>query len=218
MDHLRQLGILNPREIIYPVTLIGCGGIGTPTALALAKMGCPDITLMDPDIVEGHNLPSQLFRLQDAGKLKAHACRDMIMEFTDSCSVKAMETAFDGSQELSGIVISAVDTMEARSKIWSKVKFNLEIPLYIDGRIGGEIIEVFTIQPSQIEDIEFYEKWLFSDEETAELPCTERAIIYVGFIIGGIIASRLKTWLKGKGGFYRRRVNFDLKTMTTIIQ
>lgn len=216
MNFQRQLDILDPRCILYPITLIGCGGIGSPTALVLAKIGCPNLILMDPDTVEDHNLPNQLFPLVDTDKPKVDACKEMVLAFAD-CSIRTMPAAFDGIQDLSGIVISGVDTMKVRQQIWEKVKFNLGVPLYIDGRIGGEIIEVYTIQPSQIEDIEFYEKFLFPEEEAAELPCTARAILYTGFVAAGLIASQLKKWLKG-GEKYYRRVNLDLKTMTSLLQ
>jgi len=214
MNYLRQIDILNPNEILYPVTLIGCGGIGSPTALNLAKVGCKNIVLVDPDIVEEHNLPNQLFRFSDVEKKKTEALRDLLLDFSD-CDVKLIPEFFK-DQELSGVVISGLDTMSARQDVWSKVKFNLEVPLYIDGRIGAEIVQVFTIRPSQIEDIELYESHLFSDEEGVELPCTARAIIYTGFVAGGLIVSQFKKWLREEQ-FYSY-LSFDLKTMTMVLQ
>lgn len=215
MDFRRQLDILDPNMIVYPITLIGCGGIGSPTALALAKMGCPNLTFLDPDIIEGHNLPNQLFFKSDVDKKKVESCRDMVSAFSN-CSVDAVPEKFDGSRELSGIVISGVDSMASRQLIWDKVKWNLNTPLYIDGRIGGEIIQVYTIRPSQIEDIELYERNFFPDEEAEELPCAERAIMYVGFTIAGLIGAQFKKWIKEEQFF--RKITFYLKTMKTVLQ
>ena len=215
MDFRRQLDIIDPNMISYPVMLIGCGGIGSPTALVLGKIGCQDLTILDPDIVEAHNLPNQLFPLSDVDRPKVGAVGDMVIQFTD-CSVRAVPEEFDGSQELSGIVISGVDSMSARQTIWEAVKFNMDVPLYIDGRIGGEVIQVFTVQPSQIEDVELYEKTLFPDEEAAQLPCTARAVMYVGFAIAGLIASQFKKWINNEQFF--RKISFDLKTMTTVLK
>ena len=214
MNHTRQLDILNPELIIFPITIIGCGGIGSPTAITLAKVGCQNLTLIDPDEVEEHNLPNQFFRLSDIDKTKVRACQGIISQFTE-CSIRIVPELFI-DQNLSGVVISGVDSMKARKNIWSKIRYNLEVPLYIDGRIGGETLEIFTIRPNQLEDIEFYEQWLFTDEETAELPCTARAIMYTGFIIGGLISSQLKKWLKQEE--YYKRLNFDLVTMTQVLQ
>ncbi len=215
MDFRRQLSLLDPNSILFPVTLIGCGGIGSPTALMLAKIGCQQLTLIDPDIVEDHNLPNQLFPLSDVDNTKVDACKKMVNQFSE-CSVSVVPEKFNGNCELSGIVISGVDTMKARAEIWEKVKFNLEVPLYIDGRIGAEIIQVYTIQPSQIEDIELYEKSLFPDEEALGLPCTARAIIYTGFTVAGLIGSQFKKWIRKET--YYCRVSFDLKTMSIVLQ
>lgn len=223
MNHQRQLDILDPKLFRFPITLIGCGGIGSPTALLLAKVGCPCLTLMDPDTVEEHNLPNQLFRLTDVGNIqkkesrplpKVIALMQLIEEFSE-CHITPLCQTFDGKQKLSGIVISGVDTMAVRKVIWEKVKNNIEVPLYIDGRIGGETIEVFTIHPMHLKDIEFYEKWIFPDDKAAELPCTARAIMYTGFLIASFIVSQVAKWLRDES--VSRRINFDLKTMTSVI-
>lgn len=214
MDYLRQQGILDPAsEILWPVTVIGAGGIGTHAARTLAKMGFGQIRLYDPDIVEEHNRPNQSYRKPDIGKLKVLATKEIILEFAEDCQVETFPVKFE-SQELDGIVISAVDSMEARKTIWQKVKWNPSVTLFIDGRIGREMLEVRTIRPCQIEDIEAYEKTLFSDSEATPLPCTERGIIYVGEIIGGLIASQAKKWLKGEKFF--NEIVFDLKTMVLL--
>lgn len=220
MNHQRQIDILDPKLFRFPITLIGCGGIGSPTALLLAKVGCPSLTLMDPDIVEAHNLPNQLFRLTDAGSKdefsplpKVIALKQLIKEFSE-CQITPISQPFDASQKLSGIVISGVDTMASRKVIWERVKYNIDVPLYIDARIGGEVIEVFSIHPMHFEDIEFYEKWIFPDDKAAELPCTARAIMYTGFLVSSFIVSQVAKWLRDEKVF--RRMNFDLKTMTSI--
>lgn len=218
MNYTRQLGILNPDDIIFPVTFIGCGGIGSPTALLFAKMGCKNLTLIDPDKVEEHNVPNQMFRKKDIegekDKYKVEAMKEQILDFTD-CFVNIVPELFEGQFELSGVVISGVHNMAARKKIWESVKNNFEAPLYIDGRIGGETIHIFTARPYHIDDIEFYEKYLFPDEDAAELPCAERGIMYTGFRIASEIALQFKKWLK-KEKYYRAKI-IDLSTDTCVL-
>lgn len=208
MDYLRQLDILDPRLILYPVTVIGCGGIGSIAALELACMGCPKLLLIDDDTVENHNRPSQLSLKLDINKPKVEAVKNVVNLFTDTV-VDILKERFDGTQSLNGVVISGVDSMESRQRIWEKAKWNLEIPLYIDARTGGETIQVFTIRPCKIEDIEIYEGNLFGDEEAEELPCTSRAIMYTGFGIASIIGSQFKKWLKDES--YARRMTHFFK-------
>ncbi|MFA5103544.1 MAG: ThiF family adenylyltransferase, partial [Candidatus Thermoplasmatota archaeon] len=61
MDFWRQMDIVTPTDFEkFHVTIIGAGGIGSPTALAISKMGVEKITIFDNDIVEKHNLPNQM--------------------------------------------------------------------------------------------------------------------------------------------------------------
>lgn len=215
MNFLRQKGILDPDEIIFPITIIGCGGIGSPTAIMLAKVGWSKITLIDPDIVESHNLPNQLFPLSAVGKNKVEICRELIRQFSD-CSITTIVERFSEKSCYPGIIVSGVDSMKSRMEIWENLKFNINIPLYIDARIGAELVQVYTVQPSNLSDIEMYEKYLFSDENSVQLPCTARAIMYTGFAVSSLIGSQLKKWLKQES--YPRRISFDLKTMSMLAQ
>ena len=66
----RQTGILHPEIAAKTrVCIVGCGGIGSWTALFLAKLGIAGFELYDEDLVELHNLPNQLFRHKHLGKL-----------------------------------------------------------------------------------------------------------------------------------------------------
>lgn len=211
-NYLRQLDILDPSLIVYKMTVIGVGGIGGPLAWILAKMGCTDITLYDDDTVEGHNLPNQFFRLEDLDRPKVQAVRDNIIQFAE-CHVSAIAEKFNG-QPLSGIVISGVDSMASRRSIWEAVRYNVEVPLYIDGRMGGEILQLHVVRPCMIEDIERYEESLFPDEEAAELPCTAQSIIYGVVVLGGLISLQVKKWIRKEK--HSHEITFDLSTMTLI--
>lgn len=214
-NFLRQIDILSPSDMLYPITIIGVGGIGSPTALGLAKLGFGAMTLYDPGRVETHNRPNQLFRKQDEldeedeecrGRFKVAAMKEIIGEFAEWCEVNAMAEQFEGQHALEGIVISAVDHMEVdeetkawgRKEIWQRVRYNVNVPLFIDGRLGGETVQVYTVRPCRLEDVEYYEETLFLDEEAIPLPCTEQSIIYSGFAIAAIIAQRVKKWLKNE--------------------
>src|SRR3989304_1851615 len=82
MDFLRQLELVPPEALETPVAVVGCGGIGSFAALALAKMGCRHLTLYDDDKVEEHNLPNQLYRPADVGRPKAEALAEIVRAFT----------------------------------------------------------------------------------------------------------------------------------------
>ena len=213
-DYLRQLGFYDPNKDLNPkITIVGCGGIGSPTALMLANMGIRDVVLVDFDIVEDHNRPNQGYRKKDTGKPKVEALEEIIGEFAEDCCVTAINEKFT-DQNLSGVVIMAVDNMETRKMIWEKVKWNPDVLLCIDGRLAGEYLEIFTIKPSRLDDIEYYEARLFSDEDASGLPCTAKGIIYIGGIISSLIANQIKRWAKEERII--RKISFDPVTMALL--
>lgn len=194
-DFWRQLDIIPQSRLGFPITIIGAGGIGSPTALLLAKMGCSDITVYDFDTIEPHNLPNQFYRMDDLGQPKVQALLQIIRDFT-GVEIKALNERFE-SQGLKGVVIVAPDNMTTRSLVWKKVKLNINIPLLVDARMGGELGSVYVVNPVHPENIREYEKSLYTDEESAQTPCTATAVIYNTFMIASVIGSVIKTYATG---------------------
>jgi len=205
MEFRRQVDIFNPLDYEdVNVHVIGAGGIGSFTAIALAKLGLARITVWDGDVVEEHNVPNQFFKLSDVGRSKVEALADIIEELTGT-KVEAMNRFWSTDDVLNGIVIAAVDSMgkdeehehAGRKEIWEHVKKNIFVPLYIDGRIGGETIRILAIRP--INDAmhhKWYEKNLFSNAEGSEQSCTARSIIDVGFMVASVVTNIVRRYLK----------------------
>ena len=57
----RGLDFFDPAKTHPDVLIIGCGHIGSYMAFGLARMGVKNITVVDHDMVEPHNLPNQFF-------------------------------------------------------------------------------------------------------------------------------------------------------------
>lgn len=226
-DFQRQLDILPPQAIVHNVTVIGLGGIGSWTAYVIRKMGFKNFALWDPDKLERHNLPSQHYENTALGEAKVDSLSLQLQAALDGerAEILDFETRFTAESELGeGIVISAVDNMQARRDIWEAVKKRRAfVPLFLDGRVGvewneesgkvgGEWLEIFTIVPSRLEDQEFYEENLFPDEEAAPLRCTAQAVAYLGPLIAGFMAGHLKKWLMKEP--YIRHLLYDNLTNT----
>jgi hypothetical protein len=213
MDFWRQNDIVMPDDFNkYTVTIIGAGGIGSPTTLALSKMGVEKIAIYDDDSVEKHNLPNQMYRIIDIGKSKVEATRDICNDFS-GLPITIYNEKF-ASQSVHGIVISGVDTMKSRADIWKRMKYNPVVNLYIDARMGAEICKIHTINPCDPIDIKWYEKTLFPDEKASEEKCTEKAVIYNTFTIAGLVASQVKKFARAQ--LFAREIIFDLRTLTFI--
>ena len=78
----RQLDFVKPSELDIPIWIIGAGGIGSWTTLALSKMGCNNLVVFDHDKVELHNTPSQLYTSDQIGQMKTAALKETILKLT----------------------------------------------------------------------------------------------------------------------------------------
>lgn len=198
-DFLRQLDILNPELLEgLEIVLIGAGGIGSPTALVLAKMGCRQLHIIDPDLVENHNLPNQLFYTTDKGRVKVEALKNVVGAFTDYEPIVYQER-FKGQCRSAQIVISGVDSMAARKEIWQIVSQSPHA-LYIDARMGAEAAKILAGDPLDGQFVAYYEASLCNDDEVEPLPCTAQTIIYTPWITAGFIAHLVARWVKIHNG------------------
>jgi len=213
MEFLRQLDLVNPETLDLPIHLIGCGGIGSFAALALSKMGAQQLHLYDPDGIEEHNLPNQLFRLRDVGRPKVEALREILEEFAGA-PVEVMSIEVE-AQRMTGIVIAAVDTMRARKAIWQRsIRYRAGVVRYLDARMGAEVARIYAVNPTDPDDVRLYEKTLYSDEEAEVFPCTAAAISYSGFAIASLIGNLVKRLATGED--LPREILLDLKTLTLL--
>ena len=215
VDYWRQLDIVTPDDLPASVTVIGVGGIGSPVALALAKMGCRHLTLYDPDIVEAHNLPNQFYRLADVGRPKVEALAGLLREFAD-VEVEPIPVAVV-SQRLEGVVISAVDTMVARSTIWKEcVRYRAAVPLYVDARMGAQVCRLLSVRPADPDHVRLYEATLYDDEGAAQDPCTAQAVIFTALGVASLVANQVKRDARGEP--VAPDVIFDFVTLNLIVE
>lgn len=200
MDFWRQADVVNRTDLNrYPQILVGAGGLGSPIGLTLLKMGVTDLTVYDFDHVEEHNVPNQLFRLSDAkkdeqgrGRLKVAALAEIYAAFT-GVQIKAVPTLFPVPSKPRGIVITTVDSMQARADIWHGcIKFNMGVPWYLEARMGAEEGRIYVINPSDPDHVELYERSLYTDAEAVELPCTAKATFYTGLHLASRLAHLVK--------------------------
>lgn len=192
IDYTRQRDFFDPLSTNAVATIVGCGGIGSFTAFALAKLGVSELRLLDFDHVEEHNIPNQLFLPEQVGESKVEALAATILGATPTTNVTTYEQSLQDGIPRSTVVISALDSMQARAELWEQVKYKLDVRLFLDGRLGGENVVLYSVNPSQPSDVAGYEATLHSDEEGVDLPCTGRAIIDVGFAVASLITRAVR--------------------------
>ena len=207
----RQTGIYNPEEYgSTRITIIGAGAIGSFTALSLAKMGIKNFTVFDHDVIEDHNLPNQFYMLRDVNVHKTIALREMIHEFT-GYDILHLDK-FTRDSDIDGdIVLAVTDSMASRKLVWEKAKVEERVTTFIDARMGGELLKIYTVDPHSPVDQGFYESYFHDDASAARMKCTERSIIYNVLVVAGLISNQVKKCLKEEE--IKREIIFDLKAL-----
>ncbi len=183
-----HIGIFNPESYDhYAISIVGCGSVGSFTALTLAKMGFKTLFLYDKDKVERHNIPVQFFNINSIGLEKTRVLSDMIQQYSD-CRATDMKIKYKRLLPfISPIVISSTDNMGSRKQIY-KGCLKSKVKLLIDARMGGEVFSIFTVDLTNPEARAKYEKTF---HKTINLRCTEKGIIYNCLMISSTIASQL---------------------------
>jgi sulfur carrier protein ThiS adenylyltransferase len=191
LDFTRQRAWFDPSTVNGAATIVGCGGIGSFTAFALAKLGVSRLTLLDFDTVDELNVPNQMFTPDQVGQPKVTALASTIRAST-GCEPERRQEPLEAGIPLAPIVVSALDSMAARRALWMQVRYRLDVKLLLDGRLGGENIVLYSVDPSNPTDVAGYEATLHSDAEGEDQPCTARSIIDVGFAIASLMTRAVR--------------------------
>lgn len=215
----RQLDIVKPSELNFPILVVGAGGIGSWAVLTLAKMGCPDITVVDFDTVEDHNIPSQFYSTAQKGQKKVVALAESISTYT-GITIKTIDTKYQDipSEERSknySIIILAVDSLEQRREIWEQfVQQTTQFDVLIDTRMANELIRVFIASPYSPSSLTEYVKTLDTSKPVHQEPCTSRAVVYNTFMCGGLIGLIVKKFAKKES--VKKNLTFDITNLEII--
>lgn len=203
------MDIADPEKLKKPITVIGAGGIGSEVVKILAKVGFSDIEVYDDDTVEDHNLPNQFYRTKDVGKSKVNALQEIVHDFTDT-KVEVHDELFV-KQKPKEMLIVTVDSMDTRIAIYNAVKYMPHVKWLIDGRMGGEVFCLYTVDMTNPSEKEHYEKSLYPSSEAVELPCTARAILYNVGVVASLMVNNAKRICMGQR--FSKQIDCDLPNM-----
>ena len=198
--HTRQTDIYNPK-LYKPQTvlILGAGNVGSHVAIVLAKMGIQSLHIIDFDTIEEHNLGSQAYDYSDIDQKKIIALQKIVKLQSPETNVKIYDMSAErmlDTPELSNfittepeklIIISAVDSLEARNAIAEKLQSFPNIPL-IDARMGQLQTEAHAIMSHEWQSI--------IPERVDEDPCGGRFISFTSYVIAGIIGNMVREIIK----------------------
>ena len=176
------------------VRIGGAGGIGSYLAYFLSRAGFK-IYIRDFDIVEKRNLSGQFYTRDDIGSLKVSAVYQTVKKFSPSTAVITDQHRIDSDSEISGYYFfSAFDNMAARKSLFEIWKRNVTssyipsgiVPIFIDGRLEAEQLQIFCVTKERITE---YEKYLFDDSEVDDTVCTVKQTSHVAGMIATLMTS-----------------------------
>jgi len=151
--------------------IAGAGATGSFFAFFLARAGVSNLSIIDFDTFEPHNLGSQMISYDAVGSPKAEAVVKMLGEFTNtpyvSYSINRLEEISQGySYKIKDIYISAIDSMSTRKEMFeSFLNTYNDTAIFIDTRISAEYWEVYAVTKKNQSAIDRYKETLFSDDQ-----------------------------------------------------
>lgn len=211
MDYSDQARIFDAEAWLWPVHLVGAGGINNTVGPLLAKMGVKEIHVWDDDNLEPRNLPTEVaYSCRMVGKPKVAAMADAIYNLVPKgVEVEQHRRRVDKDTNLDGVVICGVDSMKSRKTIWQAVKRRtVYTPFFIDGRSAGENVAIFAFSPADFKAAEDYETWLFDDALAMKLGCGARNIGYISYYMASEIGRILTRFSRGLPVDFYRACNF----------
>jgi len=203
MDHTRHLGIYDASNL--SVVLVGSGGIGAITALTLAKMGVRYLAVYDDDEVSEVNLPTQLHKVKELGTKKVYALSEVLHEFSDEVDLfPVSERVTPDTRFEAGIVISAVDSIQARKDIWQAVDHS-NVLWYLDARMGAEEFQMKVVDMQDPASVVRYDREIAREDDAniPDAPCTMKATFYCANLAAAMIGRTVRMIATGITPPYR---------------
>ena len=128
----------------HSIMVCGAGALGSNLVDTLSRQGVVNISVIDDDRVEQHNIGTQVYGQMDIGKLKAIALRDRVYDATGNeikAISKRLEQATFKLAKSATLVIDCFDNAQSRQAIREACR-NYNIPLLHAGLSDnyGEVI------------------------------------------------------------------------------
>ncbi|MFX0083492.1 MAG: ThiF family adenylyltransferase [Candidatus Hodarchaeota archaeon] len=210
---LKEIGGVGQRKLLNSkVTIIGCGGLGSPVAYYLTAAGVGTIKLIDFDNVDISNLHRQILHsTEDVNKLKTESAFEKLHKLNPDVKIETKNEVLlpENIKELlkgSDFVIDGTDNIPTKMLI-NDACINLGIPFTIAGvvRFNGQIM---TIIPD--EETACY-RCIFGDitENEPSMSCSQAGIIgLIPGIVGCIQANEAIKYILGIGDLIINRMLF----------
>lgn len=197
------------------VCVIGVGGVGSHTALALARMGVTNMKLCDDDAVDTHNVSSQGFNISEIGQKKVDVTAMKCFEAVRVMPYTIPKYITGDSIPEADVYVLAVDSMESKMEIMKAICAGSMDSIIIVPAMGAEYLTLDVYTGDTTESMKLFESRYFTDEEAMSDPCTAKATIYTTLLAGGFIAKAVKDIVMDKP--YTSRLIYDIENNTPVL-
>ena len=193
--------------------ILGCGAIGSATALQLVRMGAENFCLYDNDIVDTGNIGVSQYNIEDISYPKVERLKSKILNINAQAEIMCTNEMFSNYVYMNDddIIILGFDSMESRLDAVKAIggwKYSQPFAL-IDGRMGAEHYQQYVILKPNLKK---YKQVWYSDEDGSEEPCNMKATSYCSNMSGSFIANAIRKIVTKQP--YEEFVSFHFPTMT----
>lgn len=205
----RQEGFFSSCDFQDEIHVVGVGATGSHIVDTLASMGIWNITVYDYDKVEDHNLPNQVFKLQDVGKFKVDALKQHVKEKM-GFDIKAVNKKVQAIETLSGYLVLCADSMQSQKEIMlSSARMNRKVKYVLETRMGIDQGRIYLFNPSNKIHLKRWSDEWYSDDNAVESPCNVKAIACTAKLIASLAASKIVMLNKRDDVGYIDNVTFN---------
>ena len=198
------------------IVVAGAGSIGSWLALALAKLGCENVSYYDNDLVEIANYSNQIYGLDEIDMHKCDALSKYMYSYNIITENWVYHKKFLSRTEPinAEIVVMAVDSIATREEIFANCKESDSVKLVLDGRIGRTIAAGYAIDMLESVERDYYQKReIFPSDEAAQIPCTEKTFIAPCQFISSYMSGALHAYVNNRLNKYPLKFYMDFQYM-----
>ena len=142
----------------------------------LTKLGVNTIELFDMDTVEAHNIPNQLYGIDDGDVFKVKACEqhmDNLGSRVSNIFTNVTEITKDNINSFGwgDTVFCLVDSMKARKELFEAMLETDRSKLWIETRMGLTGYRIYMVHLENQNEVDKYKETLYSDEDAEVSAC-----------------------------------------------
>ncbi|MDN3496641.1 ThiF family adenylyltransferase [Planococcus sp. APC 4015] len=188
------------------VVVVGAGGLGSPTVLALASAGVGALSVIDDDIVELSNLQRQVMhRVADVGAPKVDSAVRVAAELSPTTVVHALRERLTGDNAerlLAGadLVIDGSDTFQTRDAVAAATE-HLGVPLVwgVVQEFHAQVTVFWTNPPAGAPAVRLAD--LYPSDTVGDVPtCAQVGVLgSLCLQVGGLLATEAIKLITGVG-------------------